>query len=135
MAERVLDVIALALALASVAVLFGDRLGGVLSAMTSHLAGLAAQTPGWAVALAAVAALALLAGAAWLTGAVGEAVRALASFRDGLASVVRTGRPVHGAPFDAAAVGLLRAHGRPPAPPSRPDDQRSGWDCLRRGLS
>ncbi len=93
-AERVLDVIALALALGSVAVLFGDRVGAVLGEATAHLGGLAASTPGWAVALAVAVALAGVALAAWLLRrGSGKLSELLASFRDGLASVGRTGRP------------------------------------------
>ena len=93
-AERVLDVVALALALGSVALLFGDRLGAILGTMTAHLAGLASRTPGWAVVGAVVAGLALLAGAAWLLRrGSGKVSELLASFKDGLASVAHTGRP------------------------------------------
>ena len=93
-AERVLDVIALALALASVAVFFGDRVRSMLSEAASNLGGVVAGTPTWAV----VAGLAVL--AALLVVAVvlvrrqrGTLGAMLASFRDGLASVGRTGRP------------------------------------------
>ena len=93
-AERVLDVVALALALGSVVVLFGDRVGAVLGQATDRLSQAVAETPGWAVGLGLAVAVALAVGAAWLvrhsSGRLGEL---LASFRDGLASVGRTGRP------------------------------------------
>ena len=93
-AERVLDVIALALALGSVALLFGDRLGAIVGEMTGHLGAVVERTPLWAAALAAVAGLVGLAGAALVVRrGSGRVAELLASFRDGLASVVRTGRP------------------------------------------
>ena len=93
-AERVLDVIALAVALGSVAVLLGDRLGALLSQATAHLGRTAAATPGWAVALAVVVVLGVIALAGWaLRKGSGTLSGLLASFRDGLTTVGHTGRP------------------------------------------
>ena len=93
-AERVLDVLALALALASVAALYADRIGGVVGAAVENVTSVAAAVPPWGVALVSLGVLALVGGAAVLlrrgSGRVG---RALGAFRDGLATVVRTGRP------------------------------------------
>lgn len=102
-AERLLDVVALALALGAVALAYGGRLARVWTAFAEGGQSLLAGLPdgvGWAlVALAVVAA----GGAAWWlsrrstappdgeTSGVGSL---LASFRDGLASLARTGRPL-----------------------------------------
>lgn len=92
-AERVLDVLALALALLSVGALFGSRVGHLLREALAHLASLARQTPPWAVALGLAVLIAGLAAAAWwMRRGRGRIAGLLASFRDGLASVGRTGR-------------------------------------------
>lgn len=92
-AERILDVIVLAVALLSVLLLYGDRVGGILGQARETVAGVL-DVPLWAVGLAAVLIAALGALAVGLvlrrSGRVGAL---LAQFRDGLASVTRTGRP------------------------------------------
>ena len=93
-AERVLDVVALALALLSVLALYGDRVGAILAQAGDTARGLAEATPAWAVAVAVVALVGLGAlavvvvrrGRGRIAGVVGH-------FRDGFVSVARTGRP------------------------------------------
>ncbi len=93
-AERVLDVIALALALASVGVLFRDRLGTIARDVSAGLEAGVAATPAWLVVAVAVLGLGLVAGAAVvIRRGRGRIAEMLTSFRDGLASVGRTGRP------------------------------------------
>ena len=99
-AERVLDVVALALALGAVAVAYGDRLSVVWDAAVAGAREALASVPGgavWALAVAALAAAAV--GVWWLrrrpaAGDGGGAGSLLDAFRDGLASLARTGRPV-----------------------------------------
>lgn len=93
-AERVLDVIGLALALASVAVLFGDRVRSLLTDAAANIAAMIASIPPWMLVAAALGVIAVLIGAGLLLRrGRGRMTDILASFRDGLASVVRTGRP------------------------------------------
>ena len=93
-AERVLDVVALALALASVGVLFRDRIGGILGDATANVGRQLAATPQWAVALAAVVGVALaVAAVVVIRRGRGQIAGLLASFRDGVLSVGKTGRP------------------------------------------
>ena len=93
-AERVLDVAGLALALLSVAVLFGDRVTGLFQEAAAGARGLAASVPVWLVVVAGVVAVVALVGAAVVVRRGRNRFAALlSSFRDGLVSVVRTGRP------------------------------------------
>ena len=92
-AERVLDVLGLALALASVALFYGDRTGPLVDAVAEGVAGLAGAVPLWAAVLAGsvlAAALAVAVRAVRRGGALGAVAGA---FRDGLASVATSGRP------------------------------------------
>ena len=91
-AERVLDVIALALALLSVAVFWGDRVRDLLTEAAANVGGMLAAPPVWALALGALALAAAVGLAAVLVRQRGRLAEAVASFRDGLASVGRTGR-------------------------------------------
>ncbi len=93
-AERVLDVIGLAVALLSVAILFGDRVEALLREAASGLGGLVSAIPVWALITAAVLSISLLVAAIVLIRrGRSRFSELLASFRDGLVSVVRTGRP------------------------------------------
>ena len=94
-AERVLDVAVLAAAVAATAVLYGDRLADVWAQAAERLgAALAALSPGVAAAAVGALVLAGLGTALWLRrGGLGARVAGLlASFRDGLAALVRTQR-------------------------------------------
>ena len=92
-AERVLDVITLGLALLSVVALFGDRLSEIGAAFAGGARGVVEALPGGAVAL--LVGLGVLGLVALAVGAVvlrrgGDRIRTLAaSFRDGLVSLVR----------------------------------------------
>ena len=92
-AERILDVVMLGLALLSVLALYGSRLGAVLEPARETLAGVL-DVPLWALGLGVVlvAALGALAAAALLRGS-GRIGALVAQFRDGFTSVARTGRP------------------------------------------
>ncbi len=93
-AERVLDVAALALVLLSVALLFGDRVGGLLASAGDGLLATASALPLWAVVVGGLALVALGVGAAWLIRrGSGRLAGLLAQFRDGFSSVLRTGKP------------------------------------------
>ncbi len=94
-AERVLDVLALGAALASVVVLFRDRIGGITGAVAENLRATLAAPPAWAVALAVVLVIAVAVVTIWFVRSGGgrRVAGALGAFRDGLASVVRSGRP------------------------------------------
>ena len=101
-AERLLDVVALALALGAVALIYGGRLADVWAAFAASGRDLAATIPGWAgwavLALAVVA----LGGAVWWyrrrkaapAGSPGGLAGLAASFQDGITSLARTGRPL-----------------------------------------
>ena len=96
-AERVLDVVALALALGAVALAYGGRLSGMGDAAVAGVRDVLASVPAGVVWALAAAALALaVAGAWWLRRrpAAEAGPSLLDAFRDGLASLVRTGRPV-----------------------------------------
>lgn len=93
-AERVLDVVGLALALASVAVIYRDRLGDIVGDVSAHVGTLLASTPTWVFIAAVVVGLGVVAGAAFvIQRGRGKIAGLLASFRDGLVSVGRTGKP------------------------------------------
>lgn len=93
-AERVLDVIALALALASVGVIYRDRLGAIVQNASAHLGTLIAATPAWLIVAVVLLGLGAVVGAAVvIRRGRGKIADLLASFRDGLVSVGRTGRP------------------------------------------
>jgi len=93
-AERVLDVVALAVALLSVVLIFGDRVGVILSQADEMVRGVVAATPVWAVVLGIVVALGLGAVAAVvIRRGRGRIAGVLRHFRDGFATVARTGRP------------------------------------------
>ena len=93
-AERLLDVVTIALVLAGVAVAYRDRAGAVWAEAEAGVRSLAGAVP--AAALVAVGVAAVLA-----AGAVGWALRRggggrlaglVGAFRDGLATILRTGR-------------------------------------------
>ncbi len=92
-AERVLDVVMLALALLSVLVIFGDRVHAILGQAWDGIVGLL-TVPAWALALvvAVVVGLSVLAVVAVRRGR-GRIGALLGQFRDGFTSVGRTGRP------------------------------------------
>ncbi|WP_420457029.1 lysylphosphatidylglycerol synthase transmembrane domain-containing protein [Rubrivirga sp.] len=91
-AERVLDVIMLALALLSVVVLFGDRVRAILEEAWDGIVEVL-TVPAWVWVLVVLVAVALVV-AAVVVVRRGQRIGALlAQFRDGLASVGRTGRP------------------------------------------
>lgn len=89
-AERVLDVLTLGLALVVVVALYGGRVAFLTDGLG---AALAARGP--VLALLAVGAL-LAAGLAWwlVRRSAGRLARLVGGFRDGLAAVVRSGRPL-----------------------------------------
>ena len=92
-AERVLDVLGLAVALASVALMYGERTGAIVDAVSDGVSGLLAAVPVWVVVLAGLGlVVALVVGLVLIRrgGALGNVVGA---FRDGLASVATSGRP------------------------------------------
>lgn len=92
-AERLLDVMMLALALFSVVLLYDDRIGGILGQAQETLAG-AFAVPLWAIGIGIVLVAALGAlGMALLLRGSGRVSALIAQFRDGFTSVVRTGRP------------------------------------------
>ncbi|HEX8385641.1 MAG TPA: lysylphosphatidylglycerol synthase transmembrane domain-containing protein [Rubricoccaceae bacterium] len=97
-AERLLDVGMLALALALVALLFGGRLGAVASEAAEGLDRVSAGLPGAGVALAAALVVAV-AVALWVrsrrstVGGAGRLAAVAGQFRDGALTLVRTGRP------------------------------------------
>ncbi|MEM0961488.1 MAG: lysylphosphatidylglycerol synthase transmembrane domain-containing protein, partial [Bacteroidota bacterium] len=94
-AERVLDVLALALALLSVVALYGERVQGLLAEATTNVVRLLGALPLWVWIVAGLMGIASLAGiAVVLTRGRGRLRSIAEQFRDGLASVVRTGRPV-----------------------------------------
>lgn len=95
-AERVLDVIALAAVLGGVAVLYGDRLEAIWAEASRGVVAQAESLPTALLIAVALVAVALLSAAAWavsrrsalrgrLTGLIG-------TFRDGLLTVLRSGR-------------------------------------------
>ena len=96
-AERVLDVVVLATAIGATALLYGARLESVWTAAADTLAGFAGRlTPGVTVAVLG-AALLLAALMVWLVrrGGIGARLGGLAaSFRDGIAALGRTRRPL-----------------------------------------
>jgi hypothetical protein len=101
-AERLLDVAMLALALASVSLWFGDRLGAVAVEAARGIERLIAGLPAAVDVLLAVGVLAVVAAIVVLrlrarraTADAAPAGRGLAAqFRDGALTLVRTGRPV-----------------------------------------
>lgn len=97
-AERLLDVVALALALGAVALAYGGRLASVWEAFADGARALAGSVPvgaGWAGLAFLVVVVAGV--VVWLRrraeGGAGRVRSLLDAFRDGLASLVRTGRP------------------------------------------
>ena len=101
-AERLLDVVALALALGAVALAYGGRLESVWAAFASGARDLARSVPTGAVWALAVAAVLAVGGAAWWLrrrsaappeDGGGGLAGLLNSFRGGLVSLGRTGRP------------------------------------------
>lgn len=94
-AERVLDVVALAATLGGVALLYGDRLSAIWAQALSGLGSRLAAVPvGWAL-VGGVALLGVVAAGGWALsrrwsdGRLGGLLR---TFRDGLLTVGRTGR-------------------------------------------
>ena len=100
-AERLLDVVALALALGAVALAYGGRLGAVWAAFAEGARGVVGGLPSGAVWGLAALAVVAAGGAAWWfrrrSAAPPERSGGLAglldSFRGGLVSLGRTGRP------------------------------------------
>lgn len=95
-AERVLDVGSLAVALVVVAVGYGDRVGFVTEGIGRTVAGVLGSVPVLVlvggIVLVGLAGLFVL---RWMRrGAAGRLAGLVASFRDGLATVARTRRPV-----------------------------------------
>ena len=97
-AERLLDVATLAIALLSVVLLYGNRVAFVTEGLQRTASGALAQLPVspavLGVAVLAVGALAALALWAVARRASGRLAGMIAGFRDGLAALVRTRRPV-----------------------------------------
>ena len=96
-ADRVLDSLVLASAIGATALLYGERLDSVWAAAAETATGLAARVSPGAVLALAGAALLLAVGAVVVARRAGLGARIGglgASFRDGLATVVRTGRPL-----------------------------------------
>ncbi|HEX9952540.1 MAG TPA: lysylphosphatidylglycerol synthase transmembrane domain-containing protein [Rubricoccaceae bacterium] len=100
-AERLLDVAMLAVALASVSLIFGARLGAVAVEAVRGVERLVAGLPAAVDVLLAAAVIAAIAAVVWLrirarraASATPSAGRGLAAqFRDGALTLVRTGRP------------------------------------------
>ena len=89
----VLHTLQMALALASVGVIYRDRLGAIAEDVTAHLGTLAASTPMWLIVTAVLLGLGLVVAAALvIRRGRGAIAGLLASFRDGLVTVGRTGR-------------------------------------------
>ena len=98
-ADRILDVVMLVVALASVVLLFGERLGAVAGEAASGMERLLAGLPVGLDVLLAGGAVALTAAVLLLVWKRRRAPEArgpglAAQFRDGALTVVRTGRPV-----------------------------------------
>lgn len=96
-AERLLDVVALALVLLAVAVAYGDRLAQVWSQAADGLAAAVGGASGSALWIAlALAALAVAGAAAWVwsrrSSGSGKLAEATAAFRHGLTTILNTGR-------------------------------------------
>ena len=95
-AERVLDVLALAVTLLGVAVLYGDRLEAIWAAAAEGVASATSGVPIGLLVAGVVAALLLLAAAVWFasrrSGLGGRIAGLVGTFRDGLLTAVRTGR-------------------------------------------
>ena len=102
-AERLLDVVALALALGAVALAYGGRLAAVWAAFAGGGRDLLAGLPGGALWVLVALAVAAAGGAAWWlrrrsaappAGDGGGVAGLVDSFRGGLVSLARTGRPL-----------------------------------------
>lgn len=92
-AERVLDVFSLAVALLVVAVLYGGRLGFLAAGVTEATA--AAQAHVWVLLGAGVLVVLLGILFVWaVRRSAGRLARLVAGFRDGLLAVARSGHPV-----------------------------------------
>ena len=92
-AERVLDVVMLALALLSVVALYGERVHAILGQAWTSLAGLL-DVPLWMLVVAALVVAGLGVGVLLLLRrGRGRIAGLLAQFKDGFTSVGRTGRP------------------------------------------
>lgn len=106
-AERLLDVVALAAVLVGVAVAYRDRFGAVWAEAGAGVGTLLGAVP--TVAAVALAVAALVAVGAWAalrrrrSGGPGRLAELAAAFRDGLATLLRTGR----APALVASTALL----------------------------
>ena len=93
-AERILDALVLLLGALSVLVLYRDRVGAIVGQAASTVGGALEAPPLWAVAVAVVAVVGLgVLAALLLRRGRGRVAGLLGHLRDGLTSVVRTGRP------------------------------------------
>ncbi|MGB3542890.1 lysylphosphatidylglycerol synthase transmembrane domain-containing protein [Rubrivirga sp.] len=93
-AERVLDVIGLAAVLLSVAILFGDRVTGLLQTAAGGALDMLGAVPVWLlVVLSIVGVASLVGGAVLIRRGRSRFASLLEAFRGGLVSVARTGRP------------------------------------------
>lgn len=95
-AERVLDVIALAATLFGVTVLYNDRLGAIWAEASEGMNRRLADVPVAWVLIATAAGLVLIGAGAWLASERGRMrdrlLGLVGTFRDGLLAVLRTGR-------------------------------------------